>query len=98
MSNSDSRMANQMRCAAACAFAMAICVALGFSALAADEPVAVQASKGELMKMDEPMAGEMKKKGMKKRDVEEAAEKKHRQMRDALEKEQQSMPQSPAQR
>jgi len=98
----DSLMATRItrralvRGAAACAVATAAGLALGFGALAADQPRVAQATKSEPMKMDEPMSGEMKKKAMKKGDVKEAAEKKEREMRDILEKEEKSMPQGAA--
>ena len=84
------------RSMAACVVAMGAGLALGSSALAADEPGVAQAEKSEPMKMDEPMAGEMKKKGMKKGDVKKAAEKKEREMKDMIEKEERSMRQEPA--
>jgi len=42
------------------------------------------------MTTDEPMAGEMTENGMKKGDVKQAAKKKDRELRERLEKEQQS--------
>ncbi len=81
-----------------CTLATATGLALGLSALAADEPRAAQPTKGQSMKPDEPMSGEMRKKGMKKGGVKEAAEKKEREMKDILEKEEKSMPPSPTEK
>jgi len=85
-----------VRGAAACVVVTAIGLAFGVGALAADEPRVAQATESEPMKMDEPMSGEMKRKGMKKGDVKRAAEKKEREMKDMIENEEKSMPQSPA--
>jgi hypothetical protein len=71
-----------------------MCLALGV--LAADKPGVEPAAQSEPMKLDEPMAGQMKKKGMMKGDMKKAAEKKDREMRPMIEKEERSMPQSPA--
>jgi hypothetical protein len=77
------------------AVAAAIGLALGSSVLAADASSGARATESEPMKMDEPMSGEMKKKGMKKGDVRKAAEKKEAEMRDMIEKEEESMPRGP---
>ena len=79
---------------AAGAFAAAAGLAPGLDVLAGEEPPRTAASAP--MKTDEPMAGEMKKPGMTKGDMKKAAEKKERDMKGMIEKEEKSMPQTPA--
>jgi len=85
-----------LRLAIACVLVAVIDLGLAFGALAEDVRKQAPANESQPMKMDEPMSGEMMKKGMKKGDVKKAAEEKEREMKAKLEKEEQSMQQTPA--